>query len=758
MSKKVGILRAILRLDGAKFDKDIKRQKSKISRFAGFVKRVFAPLAAAAAAIGSTRAVKGTLDAVDAQAKLARSLGTTAESMQVLERAGELAGVGQAQLEQGSKDLFRRLSQAAGGSGAAAKALDRLKLSSTELLQLPLDERIAKINGAIAKFIPKAEQAAVAGALFGEEGSIAMTRLDPATLAQAAEEVAKYGRVISDIEAAKIEQANDAMSRLGLVTRGLWTDLTIALAPALSAGSEALASWTPAFRAILRGVQDAFSVTKSFVTYIFTSGSAVSNSLSSMASGYWGMVKTVWAGVGRLLSGLRALIQQAGSFGVVIGHLKAIAAEVAGRIGVIFRSLGLKVRATFQGIAGHVLQRFGGILNGARSWAARMADIAIGAKDAMVAAFGAMPNALGSLMYQAANSVIEGVESLVNGVIKRINAFVSKINSAIMSIPEWARGDFTGIDPLKKVSLGGVDNPFAGSPSVGNAARDAFTAAQGRSDFGQGGVGLRSAGTDLINQAGSASAMGANLAESALAPLGALTDLRQAVDDARQAEAEATAETVELGDALEDLGGSASTASDTLGGGAGGGGVAKASKKAVDKLKSLRDGIKGISNELAQATLQGKSWGEVLTNALRQVAQTWLSQGLESILLKMSGFGGGGGVNFVGRLLGGLFGARAMGGGVRAGQIYQVNENTPRSEWLFASGNGGVLNHGQMTSAVRQALGGGGGPQSPGLLRVTLDDNLKAEFMDEAAAQSVEITRAGIESNNSAVRQAQRRG
>ena len=280
MSKKVGILRAILRLDGAKFDKDVKRQKSKIARFAVFAKRVFAPLAAAAAAIGSVRAVRGTLDNVDAQAKLARSLRTTVESMQVLTRAGELTGVGQAQLEQGSKDLFRRLSQAAGGTGAAAKALERLRLNSADLLKLPLDERIAKINGAIAEFILKAEQAAVAGALFGEEGSIAMTRLDPATLAQAAEEVAIFGRVISDVEAEKIEQANDAMSRLGLVARGIGTDLTIALAPALEAGSKILASWTPSIRAIFGGIQDAFVILKSFVTYIFRSGTAVSSTLS----------------------------------------------------------------------------------------------------------------------------------------------------------------------------------------------------------------------------------------------------------------------------------------------------------------------------------------------------------------------------------------------------------------------------------------------------------------------------------------------
>ncbi|MEO3479374.1 hypothetical protein AAFO90_17030 [Phaeobacter sp. CAU 1743] len=758
MSKKVGILRAILRLDGAKFDKDVKRQKSKIARFAAFAKRVFAPLAAAAAAIGSARAVKGTLDTVDAQAKLARSLGTTVESMQVLARAGELAGVGQAQLEQGSKDLFRRLSQAASGSGAAAKALERLKLNSSDLLKLPLDERIAKINGAIAEFIPKAEQAAVAGALFGEEGSIAMTRLDPATLAQAAEEVAKFGRVISDVEAAKIEQANDAMSRLGLVARGIGTDLTIALAPALEAASKTLASWTPTIRAILNGIRDAFSVLQSFVTYIFSSGSAVSNSLSSMATGFWDVVKRLWSGIGRILSGLRALIQQAGSFDVVVSHLKAIASEVGERIGLIFRSMGLKVRGTFQLIAGHAIRSLGEILRSAMSWAARMADIAIGSKDAMVAAFRALPNALGSLMYEAANATIRGVEALVNGVVKRINAFITTINNAIAQLPEWARGDFAGISAVSEVSFGGVENPFSGSDSVGTAARDAFSAAQGQSNFGTGGSRLFELSAGILGRGSGNRAAGAILAEYARAPLSALEELRQAMDAAREAEAEALAETEDLGAGLDDLGGSANTAANSLDGGSASGGLSAAAKAAVEKLKTLREGVKGVADELAGAILQGRSWGEVLSNALKKVAQTWLSQGIETILLKMSGLGGGGGGNLFGRILGGLFGARAMGGGVRAGQIYQVNENTPRSEWLFASGNGGVLNHGQMTSAVRQALGGGNSQQAPGLMRIMLGDGLKAEFLNDAAAQSAEITRMGIEGNNSAVRQAQRRG
>lgn len=759
MSKKVGILRAILRLDGTKFDKDVRRQKSKIARFAAFAKRAFAPLAAAAAAIGAGRAIRGTLDAVDAQAKLARSLGTTVESMQVLARAGELAGVGQAQLAQGAKDLQRRLSQAATGSGASADALTRLGLSATDLLQLPLDERISTINGAIEEFIPAAERAAVAGALFGEEGAITMTRLDPATIAQAAEEVAKFGRVISDVEAAKIEQANDAMSRVGLVARGIGTDITIALAPVLEAGSKILASWTPAIRGIINGIQDWYSILFSFVSYIFNSGSAISNTISSIAGGYWEFFKRFYSGVGKLLSGLRALIQQAGSFGIVIDHLKAIASEVGQRIGATFRALATMMKSAWQSIAGAAIGRLGEIIQNAVSWAEGMADVAIGAKDAMVAAFQALPDALGSLMYQAANAAVGGVEALINGVIRRINNFISKVNRAIAQLPDWARGDFAGIAEVGEVTLGGPSNPYSDAPSVGEAASDAFRQAQGRSDFGDAGSGLIDRSSDLFRRS-RANRIQAILdaGDAATAPMESLRNLRQAMDEAREAEAAALEETQALADEMEVLDESAGDAANSLGNAGAAGGVAAAAEEAADGLEALKDKLKGVADNLAGAILKGKKWGEVISGALQKVAQTWLSKGIESILLKMAGLSDGGGGNIFGRLLGSIFGARAMGGGVRAGQIYQVNENTPRSEWLFASGNGGVLNHGQMNSAVRQAFGGGNSQQAPGLMRIMLGDGLKAEFLNDAAVQSAEITRMGIEGNNTAFRQSQRRG
>lgn len=174
-----------------------------------------------------------SMKTIDAQAKLAQSLNTTTESIQILDRAGSLAGVSMSGVEQATKDLTRRLSQAAGGTGPAVDALNRLGLTAGELSRMPLDERISKINDAIEKFIPSAEQAAVAGQLFGEEGSIAMSRIDTATIRQASQDIIDFGVAVSEADAAKIQKTNDALSRLSLITTGLGNRIAADVAPAL---------------------------------------------------------------------------------------------------------------------------------------------------------------------------------------------------------------------------------------------------------------------------------------------------------------------------------------------------------------------------------------------------------------------------------------------------------------------------------------------------------------------------------------------
>jgi len=213
-------------------------------RLAGFVRRV--RVAAAAAVAAATAAgvamIRSGLQTVDAQAKLAASLDTTVASIQVLERAGDLAGVSMGQVEQATVQLTRRLSQAASGTGPAVEALRRLRLSAEDLQALPLDARIATIQEALGQFVPEAERAAIASQLFGDRAALVFGRIDTDTLRQATRDVRDFGVVVSEQDAAQIERTNDAISRLGLIWRGLSNQLAVAAAPALEAVADAMAA------------------------------------------------------------------------------------------------------------------------------------------------------------------------------------------------------------------------------------------------------------------------------------------------------------------------------------------------------------------------------------------------------------------------------------------------------------------------------------------------------------------------------------
>jgi len=214
------------------------------TRLAAFARRarIAAAAAAGALAAAATAMIRSGLSTVDAQAKLAASLDTTVESIQVLERAGDLAGVSMGQIEQATAQLTRRLSQAAAGAGPATEALRRLRLSAGELQALPLDQRIALIQDRLAEFVPEAERAAVASQLFGDRAALVFTLIDTATLRQATQDVRDFGVVVSDQDARQIERTNDAISRLGLIWRGLSNQLAVAAAPALEAVANAMAA------------------------------------------------------------------------------------------------------------------------------------------------------------------------------------------------------------------------------------------------------------------------------------------------------------------------------------------------------------------------------------------------------------------------------------------------------------------------------------------------------------------------------------
>lgn len=233
----IGRLFARLGVDSADFDSGMARADRRTTQWARNVGRT---TAAAGAVVGAALAAmtRAGLTAIDAQAKLATSLNTTVVSVQTLERAGDLAGIGMEKISGAARQMQTRLSQAAGGTGPAIAALEALQLTAGELQALPLDERIGLINDRMEQFIAPGQRAAVSAALFGEEAGVIISRLDNDVIAQAARDISEMGVAISDIDAAAVETANDSLSRLALVGDGLRNKITVALAPALERMAE----------------------------------------------------------------------------------------------------------------------------------------------------------------------------------------------------------------------------------------------------------------------------------------------------------------------------------------------------------------------------------------------------------------------------------------------------------------------------------------------------------------------------------------
>jgi len=341
-----------------KASREMEIANARLARFARRAKIAAGIMAAAAVAAGIAM-VRSSLQAIDEQAKLAASLRTTTASMQVLARAADLAGVSQGEVEQATIMMTKSLSQAAQGTGPAVKALDALNLSAADLAKLPIDEKMAAIQDAIAKFIPTAQQAAVASQIFGSRAGLIFTRIDSATLRQATQDVADFGVAVSESDAAQIQRTNDALSRMGLLWRGIANQLAVAAAPALEAIANAMAAIGKTTGPLGRAIKGLFNhigeIATIAATFAAVLGGRLVISLASAALGIKGVSISLIAlrgalirtgigaliiGAGELIYWFGRLVKGAGGFGEAMRLLKDVAIEVWERIKLGGKSLG----------------------------------------------------------------------------------------------------------------------------------------------------------------------------------------------------------------------------------------------------------------------------------------------------------------------------------------------------------------------------------------------------------------------------------
>tara|TARA_Y100000780_G_scaffold118819_1_gene106971 strand:- start:2045 stop:4363 length:2319 start_codon:yes stop_codon:yes gene_type:complete len=340
-------------------DKAARQTKKNSDQMAKAGKAIGIGIAAGAsvAAAGMLVMIQRERELIDQQAKTAQQLDTTYESMANLRRAGELGGVGFEKIETAGRTLNTNIGKAIQGVTAQADAFDRLGVSAQEIYDLPLDERIAKINQALIDNVQASERGAVAADIFGSRNAAAIQQLDPGTIAEAARQVEIFGLNLSDVDAAKVEMANDAMSTFGLLTDGVGKQLTVQLAPILKAlGDEFLRSAEEA-GGLGQVVSDVVDSAVPAIGFVISAADGVARGFSIAADTIVGTFATAELWVNRIGADILEMISQIPGIDLSV-NVESMRADARLAAGVAAEAAASIQQSLLEPLAGEKFERF----------------------------------------------------------------------------------------------------------------------------------------------------------------------------------------------------------------------------------------------------------------------------------------------------------------------------------------------------------------------------------------------------------------
>ena len=253
-----------LSLDKRPFDRGasgVQSSLKSLATFAGGAAAGFTAVigAATAAGVALYAFVKPAFEAIDANAKLADRLGITMEALSGLQHIANLSGVSTELLTASIQKMQINLSDAAMGIGSAKEAFAQLGINAAALMRIAPEDQFAAIADALAKIPNNADRLRILTDIFGRgAGPLLNVLMEGGDSIRAmADEAERLGLAVSRVDAAKIEAANDAWTRVDAAVMGLKNTLAIKLAPTVEAIANAIVEFGPQGVNAINSVADA---------------------------------------------------------------------------------------------------------------------------------------------------------------------------------------------------------------------------------------------------------------------------------------------------------------------------------------------------------------------------------------------------------------------------------------------------------------------------------------------------------------------
>ena len=247
----IGSLVTTLKANTDPYKKGLKGAESNTKKFEKVLKNSAMAAGAFAAAIGAaavTALVAYTakaFKAIDSTAKLASELEIGTAALMGYQLAAGLSGVETETLNKSMEKMAKIVGEARLGVTTGTKALEDFGISLRDLEGMNTQEVFEKFADEIAGIPDPMERAAKASLIFGRSGIklLNFLSLGSSGLASVREEVEALGLSFSEVEAGKVEEANDALLKISKVFEGLGTTIAIGIAPSIAEAADAVTDW-----------------------------------------------------------------------------------------------------------------------------------------------------------------------------------------------------------------------------------------------------------------------------------------------------------------------------------------------------------------------------------------------------------------------------------------------------------------------------------------------------------------------------------
>lgn len=519
-----------------------------------------------------------------------------------------------------------------------AKALDEVRMKAEELGLALSDETIAAAQdarrefGIVSEVLKTQLQTSLAGLLpafsnlakaivpFAQSMIAAVTRLSDGFqgLSPALQSLVGVGALVAAALGPVLVVAGGLIASLGAVVPVV-VSLAVPMAALAAVSGVVVAAWGPLTQAVDFLRNNIILLSPIIGQLVIALTSSLVPALTSAVSGFVGLAAAmgtrlvaalrfataglvtfrgalISTGIGALVVGIGFAIQKfmklvdaAGGVGNALVALKAISAEVWGRVGLAVDAAGYRIAASAAGIKASIVEAFGAVVSQLPGFVNPIIGAYVGAFHSMKAIWSQLPNVMSNVVASAANLVLSGIEKMINFARDAMWDFVSGAANLISNIP----GVEINVEPLDRVQLKRVE---AQATSVSNDVQAAFSEAFSRDYTGDLASGLEDLGQSARMASDELGAMADSYQDSVLKPLQTV----EALAEAQRMLARTVGETgEELNVTTKEAGGlevaltDAGSAGEGLGSRAGSG-----ARRAVSELANVTDAAKELRDEL----------------------------------------------------------------------------------------------------------------------------------------------------------------